>query len=146
MRKKGWTPESGQLRASTVKGARSGAPAAADERRHTCEGRGCTAAAVMTSRIGSARRSSDGDRRRHAAEVADRRRCRSGGPATRRLHGVVRLWTGRSGSNTSESGGGGGERIEEPAGREETAVRGEGAGSDGSDENERRSDGSEERE
>ncbi|KAK9083589.1 hypothetical protein Scep_030060 [Stephania cephalantha] len=72
---------------SSVKGARGGAPAAANERRDTSEGRGRTAAAVATSQL--------------------RRRCSSGGPATRRLRGVVRLWTGRRGNNTSDSDGGG---------------------------------------
>ncbi|KAK9087099.1 hypothetical protein Syun_029493 [Stephania yunnanensis] len=69
------------------KGARRRSPAAADERRDTCEGRGRTAAAVVSSQ--------------------HRRRCSSGRPATRRLRGVVRLWTGRRGNNTSDSDEGG---------------------------------------
>ncbi|KAK9133684.1 hypothetical protein Scep_013212 [Stephania cephalantha] len=67
------------------KGARGGAPAAADERCGTCEGRGRTAAAVATSQ---------------------HRRRSSGEPATRRLRGVVWLWTGRRRNNTSDSGSG----------------------------------------
>ncbi|KAK9121277.1 hypothetical protein Syun_018894 [Stephania yunnanensis] len=72
---------------AALKGARVEAPASAKERRDTCEGRGRTAAAVATSQ--------------HLW------RRSSGGLAMRRLRGVVQLWTGHRGNNTSDSGGGG---------------------------------------
>ncbi|KAK9140126.1 hypothetical protein Scep_009807 [Stephania cephalantha] len=76
-----------------------------------------------------------------AQRVADRRRCSDGGPATRRLRGVVRRGLVGAGT-TPATPAAAGERREEPMGeRGDGGERREESGSDGSDGSERRSDG-----
>ncbi|KAK9113747.1 hypothetical protein Syun_020544 [Stephania yunnanensis] len=133
--------------ASSANGARGGAPAAADERRDTCEDRGRTAAAVATSQ----------HRRRCSSGGPARALQQNGGPATRRLRvGWCLLWTSRRGNNTSELDSArrrereraGGEKGDGGEARERPGVTGGMTGvRDGSENgSERKSDGNEERE